>query len=99
MPTFLGDSAVVFTPQLIDGNGNVVADIPFNLHVELAHLANPDLLSRYLTVVESAGSFTVTRLRPYLGGDLEMTWTVAAASSPTHEALEYKIHLGMGVYA
>lgn len=98
MPVTLGSAAVVFTPKLVDASGAAVT-VPFTLEHELLNLPEGVTADQYLTVSREGGAFTLTRKRVYLGGDLVLTWTVAAANSPTGEALKYTMRLGMGAYA
>ena len=88
VPVALGNTAVVFTPKLVDASGAAIT-VPFTLKHELLNLPTGVSADQYLTVSQEGGSFTLTRKRVYLGGDLVLTWSVAAASSPTGNALEY----------
>lgn len=98
VPVALGNTAVVFTPKLVDASGTAIT-VPFTLKHELLNLPTGVSADQYLTVSQEGGAFTLTRKRVYLGGDLVLTWSVAAASSPTGKALEYTMQLGMGTYA
>ncbi|MBO7732392.1 MAG: hypothetical protein J6S67_07560 [Methanobrevibacter sp.] len=99
MPAYLGDSPIVFTPQLVSSGGAVVSDVPFVLNYSLQNLPTEISASQYVDVKIEDGNFTLTRKRSYLGGDLELVWQVDAEHSPTQANLEFAMQLGMGRYS
>ena len=74
IPTYLSTVETSYTPILVDEHGEAV-QAQFTLGYELVNLPSAVSINNYVKNEEEAGTFKLTRVRDYVGGDLLLTWS------------------------
>ena len=86
IPTDLTSTELLFTPVVSLQDGSELSDIPITTTLELERLPSNVSMDTYINAVFNGdNSFTLSRKRLYLLGDLVVTCEVKREDSPTGE--------------
>jgi len=89
IPTDLSSEQIHFVPFVQIQDGTEIPDIPISTEITLQNLPSGVDISAYINFEydSQTGEFSLSRIRPYLAGDLIVKCSVAEEDSPTGEEI------------
>lgn len=95
IPTDLTSDEIHFYPMVVIQDGTEIPDIPIKVEISLQNLPSNVNIEKYINFEydPTDSSFVLSRIKPYLGGNLFVRCSVNEEDSPTGEPFETSFSL------
>lgn len=95
IPTDLGEQTIVFHPFVMLQDGTEIPDIPIYTEIHLENLPPSVDISNYINFEQEPGNnnFSLSRIKPYLAGNLGIKCSVKEEDSPTGEGFSTEFNM------